>query len=86
MSRSVKYVYHIAVELKLHGGRGNGYAPLLFYLHPVGYGVLCCLSAFNSSCQVYRTSVEQKFLCECGLARIGVGNNGKGSSFFYLFS
>jgi hypothetical protein len=42
-------------------------------------------AAFYSSGEVDGASVEEKFLGEGGFAGIGVGDDGKGSSFFDFF-
>ena len=38
--------------IKLQHRRGNGDPALLFNFHPVGYGMLVCLSGFYTACQM----------------------------------
>ena len=73
----------VIMELKHRGGYGN--TSLLLDFHPVRYCMAgSCLSLYTS-CQIDGASIKKEFFCQCCLTGIRVGNNGKGSSFFYLF-
>ena len=44
-----------------------------------------CSFTLNAACQINGTSIQQELLCQSRLTCIRVGDNGKGSSFFYFF-
>ena len=73
-----------AVVAELHGGGGHRDAPLLFDLHPVGDGVAGGLFALHRPGHGDGPAIEEEFLGEGGLARVGVGNDGEGPSPLYL--
>ena len=80
VSGRVQNIDAIPLVVELHGGGGDGNPPLLLNIHPVGHRVLGGLSALYRSRQVDGSAVQQKFLRQRGFTRIGVGNDGKGSS------
>ena len=78
VARGVQDVDAVTVVLKLHDGGGDGNASLLLDLHPVrgsGPGPFALdLPGLGDG-----PAVEQEFFRQCGFARVGVGNNGKGT-------
>ena len=69
-----------ALVLKLHHRGGDGDAALLFDLHPVGGGSPGVLLALDLTGLGDGSAIEQEFLRQGGLARVGVRDDGKGAS------
>ena len=85
MSRGVQNIDAVTAVIKLQHRRGHGNTPLFFYLHPVRHRMSGrCLSLYRPG-QVDGSAVEKKLLCQSGLPGIGMGDDGKGPSLFYLF-
>ena len=78
MPRRIEQVKDYAVFLERHHGRGNRNAALLFDLHPVRPRAPRLATCFDFTGQVNGTTLQQQFLCQRGLTRVRVGNNGKG--------
>ena len=79
VSRGVQDIDAVAVVLELHNGGGDGNAPLLFNLHPVG-GSCPGPLALDLAGLGDGPAVEEELFREGGFARVGVGDDGKGSS------
>ena len=82
VTRGVEDVHLVAIVVKLHDGGGDGDTALFLDFHPVAGGCLLDFIVLDSSCHLYLSSEEEEFLGECGLTRVGVGDNGKGASSF----
>ena len=80
VARGVQDVDAVALILELHYRGGNGNAALLLNLHPVGGGRPGVLLALHLAGLGDGPAVEQELLRQCGLARIGMGDDGKGPS------
>ena len=59
-------------------------AALLFQAHPVGRGVARGFAALDGTGHLNGAPEQQQLLRERGLARVGVGDDGKSSSFLYV--
>ena len=84
MPRRVQDVDAIPVILKLQDRGGDRDTSLLLDLHPVRHGVLCSGLPLYASRLVDGSSVQQELLCQGGLSRIRVGNDGKSAAPPYL--
>ena len=80
VSRGVQDVDAEAFILELHHRGGHRDAALLLDLHPVGGGRPGVLLALHLAGLGDGPAVEQELLRQCGLARIGMGDDGKGPS------
>ena len=80
VARCIEQVHHAATVFELeHRGRDRDSA-LLFQLHPVTRGSPLILPRRHRASQLNSTPVEEQFLRESGLARIRMGNDGKGAA------
>ena len=84
MARRIQDIDAEAVVIKLQHRGSNRNTSLFFDLHPVRNGVARGSFSLHRSSQIDRSSIEQKFLCQCSFSRIRVRNNRKGSTFFYF--
>ena len=69
----------VAVQ-HLHHAGGDRDAALLLDFHPVGGGVAAGFAAFDGAGDLDRTREQQQLFRQRGLARVGVGNDGKGAA------
>lgn len=80
VARRIKEV-DLAIEvLELKNRGGNGDTALFFKFHPVTHGVSCGASALHATCEVNCSTVQEEFFCEGCFTRIGVGDDGEGTS------
>ena len=80
VARGVQDVDAEAVVLELHDGGCDGDTALLLDLHPVGGGGPGVLFALDHPGLGDGPAVEQELFRQGGLARVGVGDDGEGSS------
>jgi hypothetical protein len=80
MARRVEQIDDAIFVGKLHHGRRHGNAALLFQAHPVGGRVARGLAALHGARHLNGAAEQQELLGQGGLARVGVGNDGKSSS------
>ena len=76
-AKGVEDVDVVAVELKLHGGRGDGDAALLLDFHPVGGGVFIALAGLDAASGADGARVQQQLLGHRRLTGVRVGDDGK---------
>ena len=83
---SIQDVNMVSLVLKLEHRGGDGDTSLFLDLHPVRGGVAVGGFALDRARGLDRASVEQEFLGEGGLTRVGVGDDGKGSALFDMIA
>ena len=86
VTRGVEQVHDAVAVRELHHRGSDGDAALLLEPHPVGGRMARGLATLDGACHLDRTAEQQQFLGERGLARVGVRDDRKSSSFLYFFS
>ena len=84
VARGVQQVDDAVAVLHLHNRAGHRDAALLLDLHPVGRGMARRLARLDAARDLDGSCVEQQLLGEGGLARVGVGDDGKGAAAAHL--
>ena len=85
MTGGVEQVDQLATILKGHHRGAHRDPALAFDLHEVARGAPSDLVALHSACGLDGTTIEQEFLREGGLPRIGVADDGERAPVFDLF-
>ncbi len=88
MSRSIQQVDFKVAVIKLHHRSGNRDTTLLLDGHPVAGGVGGRLARLNRTRHFDGPAKEEEFFGQCGLARIRMADDAKGTAaldFFLLF-
>ena len=80
MPGGIQNIDAIALVFKLHHRGGDGDSSLFFHFHPVGNGMAIGLLALYRARGLNGAAVEQKLLGQSGFTRVGVGDDGEGSS------
>ena len=75
--RRIQQIHTAPAILKLQHRRGNGNAALALQLHPVTRGRPLVFARGDAAGQLHRAAIQKKFLGQCRLARIRVGNDRK---------
>ena len=68
-----------ALQLGLEGSGRDGNATLLFEFHPVRRGMAAGATSTDGTGELDCAGVEQEFLCQRRLARVGVRDDRKGA-------
>jgi hypothetical protein len=84
VARGVQQVDDAVAVLHLHHRAGHRDAALLLDLHPVAGGVAGGLARLHAAGDLDRAGEQQQLLRQRGLARVGVGNDGKGAAAAHL--
>ena len=77
MARRIEQVDDLAVVGELHHRGGDGDTALLFQRHPVGRRMARGLAALDRTGELDRSSEQQEFFRQRGLARVRMGNDGE---------
>jgi hypothetical protein len=80
VTRRVQKIHDAIIEGELHDRRGDRDAALLLQAHPIGGGVTRGLTPLDRAGHLNGTAEQQQFFRQRGLARVGVGDDGKSSS------
>jgi len=78
--RRIEQIEGDPVPLEGHDGAGHGNAALLLDLHPVGSRAPVRPAGLDFPGQMDRAALQQQFLGQRGLARVGVGDDGEGAA------
>ena len=78
--RRVQQVEGDTLPFKRHHAGGHGNPALLFNLHPVGPRASRRAAGLHLARQVNSAALQQQFLGQRGLTRVGVGDNGEGAA------
>ena len=76
----VQQIDDAVIERKLHDRRGHRDAALLLQSHPVRGGVTRRFAALDRTGQLNGTAEQQQLFGQCGLACVGVRDDGKGAT------
>jgi hypothetical protein len=80
VARRVEQVDHALAVGELHHRAGDRDAALLFQFHPVRGGVAAGLARADLAGDLDRAAEPEQLFGQRGLARVGVGNDGKGAA------
>ena len=82
MSRCIQNIDTEAIIVKLQHGGSYRNTSFFFNLHPVRNCMACRCFSLYGTCQIDRTSIQQKFLCQRRFSGIRMRNDRKSSSSF----
>ena len=85
MSGCIQDIDTETVIFKLKNRRSNRNTSLLLYLHPVRHRMPRCRLSLYGTRQIDCPAIQQEFLCQRCLTRVGMGNDCKCPSSVYFF-